>query len=150
MRINDYLTADRIVVDLPGEDKYKVIETLLQALVDDGAIRDREKALKDLIEREEYLSTGLENGLAIPHAKSEAVDDVLIAFGVQKAGMDFDSLDGDPTNYVFLLLSPMDTSGPHIKMLAKIAVNFQDDVMLGRLANAATAEEYMAIFNDFK
>lgn len=150
MQIVDYLSAEKIVADLSSDDKYEIIEQLLDVLVASGAITDRQKALQDLIEREDYLSTGLENGLAIPHAKTEAVEEVAIAFGVHKKGMDFDSLDGDPTNFVFLLLSPMDTSGPHIKMLAKIALNFQEDETLVKLSSAETPQDYLKIFNEFK
>ena len=150
MQIVDYLSAEKIVTDLSSDDKYKIIEQLLDAVVASGSIRARQKALHDLIEREDYLSTGLENGLAIPHAKSEAVEEVTMAFGVHKEGLDFDSLDGDPTKYVFLLLSPMDTSGPHIKMLAKIALNFQEDETLVKLSSAETPQDFLKIFNEFK
>ncbi len=150
MQIVDYLSAEKIVTDLSSDDKYKIIEQLLDAVVASGSIRDRQNALHDLIEREAYLTTGLENGLAIPHAKSEAVEEVTMAFGVHKEGLDFDSLDGDPTKYVFLLLSPMDTSGPHIKMLAKIALNFQEDETLVKLSSAETPQDFLKIFNEFK
>jgi len=150
MQIIDYLNAEKIVTNLSSDDKYEIIEELLDAIVKSGSIRDRQKALEDLIEREDYLSTGLENGLAIPHAKTEAVEEVTMAFGVHNEGMDFDSLDGDPTKYVFLLLSPMDTSGPHIKMLAKIALNFQEDETLVKLSSADTPQDYLKIFNEFK
>jgi len=150
MGIGDLISEDLIEPSLKGKDKYQVIEELLDLLVKKGEVKDREKALKDLIEREQYLSTGLEKGLAVPHAKSDAVDKLLVSLGISQRGLDFDSLDGKPAHFIFLVLSPRDISGPHIKILAQITRNFRDGDIGERLMNARDKKEILEIIRSFK
>ncbi len=150
MGIGDLISEDLIEPSLKGKDKYQVIEELLDLLVKKGEVKDREKALKDLIEREQYLSTGLEKGLAVPHAKSDAVDKLLVSLGISQRGLDFDSLDGKPAHFIFLVLSPRDISGPHIKILAQITRNFRDGDIGERLMNARDKKEILEIIKSFK
>lgn len=150
MSWHNILETALVTLELSDGDKYQVIEELLDLAVQSGNIKDRDHALKDLIEREQYLSTGFENGLAVPHAKSEAVSEIVLAFGLNRQGIEFDSLDGKPTHFVFMLLSPMDTSGPHIQTLALLARNFQIAETSQTIKNVATQEELLQIFRDFK
>lgn len=150
MNLTELLNESLIKTDLHEGNKFQIIEELLDVAVSAGKIHDRELALKDLIEREQYLSTGFEYGLAVPHAKSEAVTEMVLVFGLSKNGVEFDSLDGKPTHYIFLLLSPMDTSGPHIQILALLARNFQNSNILDKLKYAETREDLMQIFQEFK
>jgi fructose-specific phosphotransferase system IIA component len=150
MSLNDLLDKNLITMNLGEGNKFRIIEELLDLAVKAGKIHNRERALKDLIEREQYLSTGFENGLAVPHAKSEAVSEMVLTFGLSKDGVDFDSLDGKPTHFIFLLLSPMDTSGPHIQTLAMLARNFQKPDTVNQLKNASNGEEIIQILKDFK
>lgn len=150
MKLTELLDENMMSLSLADGNKFEAIEQLLSIAVEQGHILDREKALQDLIEREQYLSTGFENGLAVPHAKSDAVDHIVMIYGLHREGIDFDSLDGQPTHSIFLLLSPMDTSGPHIQTLALIARNFQDDTFSEQLKKAESAEAVMDIFANFK
>jgi fructose-specific phosphotransferase system IIA component len=150
MSLNDLLDKNLITMNLGEGNKFRIIEELLDLAVKAGKIHNRERALKDQIEREQYLSTGFENGLAVPHAKSEAVSEMVLTFGLSKDGVDFDSLDGKPTHFIFLLLSPMDTSGPHIQTLAMLARNFQKPDTVNQLKNASNGEEIIQILKDFK
>jgi fructose-specific phosphotransferase system IIA component len=150
MSIQELLTDSLIKSDLRGENKYQVIEELLDLLVAEHKITDKETCLKDLYEREQYLSTGLENGLAIPHAKTVATGDLLISFGISRQGLDFNSLDGKPAHFIFLVVSPRDVAGPHIQILAQISRNFKDDNLPDRLMNAGTNKEILKIVNEFK
>ena len=150
MAFKDLLNLDLVDLNVVGDDKYQVIENLLQLAVDAGAVSHKEQALEDLFEREQYLSTGFENGLAVPHAKTEAVSDIILVFGLCREGVEFDSLDGRPANCIFLLLSPMETSGPHIQTLALLARNFQNEDMSDRLKKVKDVAELIEIFNDFK
>jgi PTS system nitrogen regulatory IIA component len=84
-------------------------------------ITDREKVLEAVFQREEIMSTGIGHGIAIPHGKSEYVKELGGVLGIKTEGVEFDSLDGQPTFIFFLLVSPMDVSGPHIKALARIS-----------------------------
>ncbi len=150
MSIEELLNEELICEELSGQNKYQVIEELLDLLVKTGKIQDRETCLQDLIEREQYLSTGLENGLAVPHAKSAATENLLVSFGLSHDGIDFDSLDGKPAHFIFLVLSPRDTSGPHIKILAQITRNFREGDKGKMLLAAGGKGEIMSIFQNFK
>ncbi|GAB4369766.1 MAG: PTS sugar transporter subunit IIA [Calditrichia bacterium] len=150
MSIGELLTEELIIPDLKGKNKYAVIEELLQVLVDNGKVRDPDEALQVLVEREQYLSTGLENGLAVPHAKSASVNELLVSFGLSREGLDFDSLDGKPAHYIFLVLSPRDTSGPHIKILAQITRNFREGGIGPQIMNAKNSREILEIIRQFK
>jgi len=126
MKLSDYLPKEHISVDLKSESKFAVIEELLDLLARNGKLVDRDLALQDVLAREGYLSTGLENGLAIPHAKTDGVGELVLAFGIKRQGVDFESLDGKPANLIFLVLSPRDTAGPHIQTLAIISRTLKD------------------------
>ena len=139
-----------IDTDLPAGDKFQVIEHLLNLAVAAGRVSDRERALTDLVEREKYLSTGFEHGLAVPHAKTQAVADIILVFGLSREGIDFDSLDGQPTHFIFLLLSPMDTSGPHIQTLALLARNFQKEAIVEKLRQVTSKPDLIAILQQFQ
>lgn len=150
MNLVEMIDSRFIKLDLSDSNKFELIEELLDVAVAQGKISNREQALKDLIEREQYLSTGFENGLAVPHAKTDAVDDMVLVFGLNREGVDFDSLDGKPTHFVFLLLSPMDTSGPHIQTLALLARNFQNEENVEKLKDVTGEKELLEIIKEFK
>lgn len=115
-----HLSASTIRLSLSAKDKRGVIEEMLDVLVATGRVRDREQALTDLLEREARMSTGMQHGLAIPHAKTAAVDGLLAAMGISPEGVDFASLDGDPSRIFVMTLSPLHRTGPHIQFLAEI------------------------------
>jgi fructose-specific phosphotransferase system IIA component len=150
MGIEEILTENLIIDNLQGENKYQVIEELLDLLAKSGKIQDRETCLQDLVEREQYLSTGLENGLAVPHAKSSATAELLVSFGLSRKGLDFDSLDGKPAHFIFLVVSPRDTSGPHIKILAQITRNFREGSTGKQLMEAGDKQAILQIFKNFR
>ncbi|RMF59306.1 MAG: PTS sugar transporter subunit IIA [Calditrichaeota bacterium] len=150
MKLDELLSPEVITFHLHHSEKFAVIEELLDLLVQTGKVRDRATALQDLIEREKYLSTGFENGLAVPHAKTRAVDEMVMSFALSREGIDFDSLDGKPTHFIFLLLSPQDVSGPHIQLLALIARNFQKKEIVDKVYGVQTPEELLSLFHDFK
>jgi fructose-specific phosphotransferase system IIA component len=147
MTIPELLKDSLIQWELKGKTKTEVIEELLDLLVSEGKIDSKELALRDCIERENYLSTGFENGLAVPHAKTNAVKDLVLAFGISKTGIEFDSLDNKPAHFIFLLLSPVDKSGPHIKVLAQITRQFQDAEIADKILAVSTTEDFLNIFH---
>ncbi|HHJ51780.1 MAG TPA: PTS sugar transporter subunit IIA [Caldithrix abyssi] len=148
MRLADYLPVEQIAPHLEGKTKFEVIEELLDLIDQNGKLVDREIALQDVLAREGYLSTGLENGLAIPHAKTDGVNELVISFGLKPEGVDFESLDGKPAKLIFLVLSPRDTSGPHIQTLAIISRNLKNAEMRESLLNANSAEQIYQIISD--
>ena len=150
MKLSELLPGNLITAGLTGKSKFQLIEELLDLLHEGGKILDRELALKDVLAREGYLSTGLENGLAIPHAKTDGVNELVMSFGLKKDGVDFESLDNKPANLIFLVLSPRDTSGPHIRALAAITKNLKDAERRKTLLEAQSSEEIKNIFDSFE
>jgi mannitol/fructose-specific phosphotransferase system IIA component (Ntr-type) len=150
MQLKDYLPETHIIVDLKGKRKIEIIEELLDLMRDQKLINDYELAMNDILAREGYLSTGLENGLAIPHAKTKGIDKLAMVFGLKRDGVEFETLDGKPAHLIFLVLSPVDTSGPHIQALALISRNLKEAANREKLKKAKSPAEIADIFDKFK
>ena len=102
MKLKNVLSEELVAIDLKGTNKEEIIQELLQILVDNGKLKDKELAFNNIMERENQMSTGIQQGVAIPHAKTKAVDNLVACIGVKKDGVDFSSLDGEPSN-IFIL-----------------------------------------------
>lgn len=150
MKLTDVLPEKQMSSNLEGENKFQVIEELLDLLDNNKKIINKEQALQDVLAREGYLSTGLENGLAIPHAKTDGVEQLVISLGIKKAGIEFESLDGKAAHLIFLVLSPRDTSGPHIQALATISRNLKEKTLRDALIRAESAAEMTEILTSFE
>lgn len=146
MGIAKLLDQSVIKRNLKSRSKSDAIKELLDVFEACGKINNEAQALKDCIERENYLSTGFENGLAVPHAKTEAVNELILAFGISREGIEFDSLDGKPAHFIFLLLSPVNESGPHIKVLSEITRQFQDAQIPRKILAAESTSAILNIF----
>jgi fructose-specific phosphotransferase system IIA component len=121
MMISKFLDESLITVSVEQKEKPVIIGELLDLAFRSGKISDRDAALKALLDREKLMSTGLENGIAVPHAKTAAVKDIVMAFGISPGGIDFHSADGKPSQLFFLLLAPENAAGPNVQVLAQIA-----------------------------
>lgn len=143
MTLTDILSAASIIVDLKGDTKEEIIEELVGSLDVGEVITDRNKVLQAVLEREKIMSTGIGDGIAIPHGKSDAVVRLAAALGTQRRGVDFESLDGEPAYVFFLLVSPANVSGPHIKALARISRLLKNDDFKKRLIAAGSPAEIM-------
>jgi len=126
MKIMDFLHEKAIKAELVASTKEGIIKELVELLAGAQAIKDKEKLTRTLLERETLGSTGIGQGVAIPHGKSESVKELVAAFGLSKKGVDFDSLDGEPVYIFFLLVAPEDSAGPHLKALARISRLLKD------------------------
>jgi fructose-specific phosphotransferase system IIA component len=146
MALVDLITTEVVKVPLTARDKPGVIEELIQVLVDAGKITDREKVLDAIHKREAMGSTGLEFGIAIPHAKTEAVKECIMAIGISPQGIEFDALDGKLSTLFFMILAAPDQSGPHIEALAEIAKLSKSKAFLSALIAASSAEEVVELF----
>ena len=126
MDIRDFLNPKAISVDLEATTKEGVIKELLGMLAKAGAIKNEEKLFKILMDREALGSTGIGQGVGIPHGKTDSLRTLVGALGISKTGVDFDSLDGEPVYILFLLIAPQDSAGPHLKALARISRLLKD------------------------
>ena len=134
-------TPDSLKVPLDGLDKEEVIEELIDLLVRAGRVADRDAALEAVNEREAKRSTGLGDGVALPHGKSSTVHQLTGALGVSADGVEFDSADGAPVHVVFLVLADAAHPGPHVECLAEIARLLRTPGFYRRLVACRNAEE---------
>lgn len=141
MNLSSFITAEYIKIGLESEDKDELFEELIDILVRNKGY-NREELLAAVHAREEKLSTGIGQNIAIPHGKTDAVDGLVGVIGTSKAGIDYESLDDQPVHIVFMLLAPFDSSGPHIKALQRIAVLMKDRGLYKRLIEAPSAQEF--------
>ena len=139
MTLLDILSPDSTIVDLKGETKEEIIAELVESLANSDAITDRDKVLQAVLEREKIMSTGIGDGIAIPHGKSDSVEQLIAALGTQRRGVDFEALDGEPAYVFFLLVSPANVSGPHIKALARISRLLKNDEFKKKLITAESS-----------
>ncbi|MCK5198474.1 MAG: PTS sugar transporter subunit IIA, partial [Spirochaetales bacterium] len=122
-----------------------IIENLLDILVKTGKVKDRTAALEALLEREAKMSTGIQQGVAIPHCKTDAVNELLACVGIKKDGVDFQALDGIPSKIFIMTLSPLTRTGPHVQFLAEISRVLTSEGMREKLINAGTEEELISL-----
>jgi len=148
MALIELIEKDIIKIPLISKDKDGVLKELVEILVKAGKIEDFDTVLKDIRKREELGSTGLEDGIAVPHAKTEAVKSLTVAIGISPNGVDFDALDGKPSHLFFLLLAPPTQAGPHIEALADIARMTKSKTFVKLLINALSAEEVENLFKE--
>jgi len=149
MKIMDFLNKKAITANLESKDKKGVIRELIDLLVKSGEIKAQDKGsiVKILLDREVLGSTGIGQGIGIPHGKTKNVKKLIAACGISKVGINFDSLDGEPTNIFFLLLAPQDSAGPHLKALARISRLLKDKYFRDVLQNAGNEKELISIIN---
>ncbi len=148
MNIRKTLTKDVISLDLQGTDKAQVMDELLDLLVAAGKVTNRKAAEKAIWDREKKMSTGMQNGIAIPHGKSDCVESLVVAVGVHKTGVDFQSLDKKPTHFIIMTISPANRTGPHIQFLAEISRQLNDPTTRDRILSAAGKDDVIQILAD--
>ena len=145
MSIKDVIISKCIEVNLKSKTKSEVIDELIDILYSSGRINDKEKYRKAILEREEKGSTGMEEGIAIPHGKTDAVNEATIAIGISKDGIDYGSLDGEPSRLFFMIAAPDNANDTHIELLSKITTLVLEDDIRNGLLNASTKEEILNI-----
>jgi len=121
MKILDILSKDCIIPELRSRTKKEVLEELTGALLNCKANLNKEALVEVLLERERLGSTGIGDGIAIPHGKIKDLDELILSFGRSTQGIEFDSMDGRPTHLFFLLIAPENSAGIHLRALAKIS-----------------------------
>ena len=139
MNLKEILKKEAVCAQLESTKKEDVLKEMVDLLGAD--VKDKKKIVKILIERESLGSTGIGQGIAVPHGKTDDSDSLFAALGVSKQGVDFNSLDGEPVYIFFLLIAPKESPGPHLKALARISRILRDGSFCAMLRKAETAEQ---------
>jgi PTS system nitrogen regulatory IIA component len=140
MKLLDVLQRETILADLKAHDKKGVLEELVDS-VSHLAGDHRKELVRILMERERLGSTGIGGGIAIPHGKIKDLKSMIISFGLSRKGVDFDSMDNRPAYIFFLLITPEDSTGLHLKILARISRLLKNDAFKEKLMNASNSDE---------
>lgn len=147
MRITDLLDKRSILLDAAPESKSEALDTAVELMAKSEKIRDIEAYRKQVYAREEESTTGIGEGIAIPHGKCDAVTKPGLAAMVIKNGVDFDSLDGEPVKLLFLIAAPNTKDNVHLDVLSKLSVLMMDEDFSASLCNAASVDEFLAIID---
>jgi PTS system nitrogen regulatory IIA component len=147
MKILDVLPREAIIVNLTATDKKGVLEELVTPVAKITGI-NHEDLVRVLMERERLGSTGIDGGIGIPHGKLKTLDQLILGFGLSRQGVNFESMDGRPTRLFFVLFTPENSTGLHLKLLARISRVLKNDVFKDRLMNAVDVDQVIDIIKD--
>ncbi len=147
MKILDVLLKEAILPDLNANDKKGVLEELVTPVARIADI-NHDYLVKVLMERERLGSTGIGEGIGIPHGKVKGLESLVLGFGLSKKGVDFDSMDGQPAHIFFLLLTPENSTGLHLKLLARISRILKNEPFKQRLLHATNRDEIYSIIEE--
>ena len=150
MKFADFIVPDAVKSELTADEKEGVIREMVQALLDAGGIQkdEFESIVKAILKREELGSTGIGRGVAVPHTKHPSVDRLMGTVAVSGEGVDFDSLDGERVHLFFLLISPPDRPGDHLRALENISRQLRDDTFSRFLKQSKTQEEIRTLLEE--
>ena len=148
MKIMDIFRKEYIIEELKARTKRDVLAELSGVIIRDNGKIDHELMINALLEREKLGSTGIGDGIAIPHGKLAGLEELIVSFGRSREGVEFDSMDGKPATLFFLLLAPESTTGLHLKALAKISKMLKDNAFRKKLIEAKSKDELYLIIAD--
>ena len=147
VKLSGLLKDSSIELSLEGKNKLEVLGELTGLICRTGKFRNKKVLTDALAEREKLGSTAIGNGVAVPHAKIDGIKQTMLAFGRSEAGVDFNALDGEKTHLFFMLISPKEDIGAHLKILAKISHLIKDKFTLSLLRKAANKEDILKIIS---
>lgn len=148
MHIFSLLDTQTVLPDLEARDKAEILDKLVLSLKGKVSNGEIEKIREAVFERERIMSTGVGKGLAIPHGKSPGIEQTYAAFAILKNPVDYDAIDGQPVNMVFLLVGPQSSNSMHIKMLSRISRLMNNSDFRDRLRRCSSAEEIIEQFKE--
>ncbi len=149
MRLSELFSSDSVVLDFPPSEKQDLLKAIVEHLDSKGLIREFDQTLRHVIERENVMSTGIGNGVAIPHAYTDGVDRLVAGFFRTSDGVDFAALDEKPVDLLFIILGPKESRRDHIKVLAKISRLLNHEDFRRELRKASTVEDVFNVFKRF-
>ncbi len=147
MKILDVLQKEAIISDLKSHDKKGILEELVSPIACITGV-DHKDLVRVLMDREQLGSTGIGGGIGIPHGKLKQLESLALGFGLSRKGVDFESMDNKPTHIFFLLVTPENSTGLHLKMLARISKILKHDPFKEKLLNAANSDEIFTIIKE--
>jgi mannitol/fructose-specific phosphotransferase system IIA component (Ntr-type) len=147
--LRNLISAKNINLHLHGKTKEAIINELLDILSVQGRLLDRDIALKDILDREQTMSTAIPNGIAIPRAKTNVVQELTVAIGIKKSGVDFDSALNDKTHIIILALAPPDKAKPLYQFILAITAALNDDTLRSNILTAKTPDEVVELLRQY-
>ena len=147
MKIQDLLRKDVMLLDLQATEKTAVIEEMIKSLVDHGYVTDFETFKEGILAREALTSTGLGEGIAMPHSKNSAVKEATVLFAKSNKGVDYESLDGQPTDLFFMIAAPEGANDTHLAALAELSQYLMKDGFADKLRKVSSPDEVIALFD---
>lgn len=148
MQISDFLTSDTVAVDLLAEDKKGLINAMIKLLASHDHVTDIDEVQRAVIERENMMSTGVGKGLALPHAKCDAVTDTVAALATLKKPVEYGSIDDEPVRIAFLLVGTPDAKSQHVKVLSRVSRLMNRESIRSGLLSSKTPEKLLDIFRE--
>ena len=147
MKIQDLLRKDVMLLDLQATEKTAVIEEMIKSLTDHGYVTDFETFKEGILAREALTSTGLGEGIAMPHSKNSAVKEATVLFAKSNKGVDYESLDGQPTDLFFMIAAPEGANDTHLAALAELSQYLMKDGFADKLRKVSSPDEVIALFD---
>ncbi|MCL2139994.1 MAG: PTS sugar transporter subunit IIA [Treponema sp.] len=148
MNIRSVLAKETINLNLKGSTKDEIINELIDILIKAQKIPDREAAYTAVMEREGKMSTGMKHGIAIPHGKTNTINNLVVCMGISEKPVDFKSLDDELCRIFIMTLSPAEETGPHLQFLAEISQLFKSEEKRREILEAKTAEKIINILTE--
>ncbi|UCF71427.1 MAG: PTS sugar transporter subunit IIA [candidate division WOR-3 bacterium] len=145
LKISEYLKPEAIIMEIKAKEKIAAINEIVEHMVEHKLVSDGKEFIKALAKRENLESTGIGDGIAIPHARTNAVGDLILAFAHSPQGIDFSSIDGKPSHIIFLIASPENQKSEYIMALAKLSKLLRKHPVREMLRNAKDPEEILQI-----
>lgn len=147
LNLKKLLNEKNIIMDLKSDSKNEIIEEMIDYLVENEQITDKAAALKAVMAREKKMSTGMQNGVAIPHGKTDSVSSLVVALAIHGEGVDFQSLDGEAAKIFVMTVSPASSSGPHLQFLAEVSNLLNSPEARQAVLDASSWEGIVEIFS---
>jgi PTS system nitrogen regulatory IIA component len=148
MKIMDIFSKEHIIDGLQSKTQRDVLKEMSGVFLQGEIKFSHEDTVNTLLEREKLGSTGIGDGIAIPHGKLADIDDLIVSFGISREGVEFNAMDGKPAHIFFLLLAPENTTGRHLKALAKISKMLKDNTFRKKLMEAKSKDEIYMVISD--
>ncbi len=148
MKLSDLLSEALIKIPLTTNSKEDVVDELIDLLVANHKVTNKEKVFQAVMEREKVMSTGVGDGVAIPHGKAEGINEVVAAFGIAKKNIDFQSIDEKPVRLVFLLVASPEAAAPHLKALSRVSRLLNNKDFRHKLLKTESSAEVLELIRD--